>query len=113
MRSKVVHKGSHASRAWGWSPFEHLVMAGHVFPLTVKLLLAGDGHYHMTDEDRVRCLAIDKLLASPRWGDDGGAADESWVKIVSKVRRDLEADRTWKAMQRSAGGAGGSVSGTG
>ena len=59
VRSKVVHKGSHASRPWGWSLFEHLVMAAQVFPLIVKLLLEKEGHYALSDEDRVRCLAVD------------------------------------------------------
>ena len=36
VRSKVVHKGSHDGRPWGWTVFEHLVMAAYVFPLTAN-----------------------------------------------------------------------------
>ena len=32
-------KGNEKSRAWGWEIGQHLVMAAHIFPLTVKLLL--------------------------------------------------------------------------
>jgi hypothetical protein len=51
VRSKVVHKGDHTGRSWGWDIAEHLVMAGHVFPLVVKLMLEQDGHYRPTGSD--------------------------------------------------------------
>lgn len=92
VRSKVVHRGTPAARRWGWTVFEHLVMAAHVFPLTVKLLLEREGHYVLTDDDRVRCLAVDKLLASPRWfeeRDDGTESEVSGSSIISKIRLDL------------------------
>jgi hypothetical protein len=84
VRSKVVHKGTAATRLWGWSEFEHLVMAAHVFPLAAKLLLAYEKHYDLTADDRVRCLIVDKILASPRWAEDrSGKSELSWAKILS------------------------------
>jgi hypothetical protein len=44
VRSKATHKGHHADRPWGWTLGEHLLMAAVVFPLTVKALLAREGH---------------------------------------------------------------------
>ena len=100
VRSKVVHRGTPDSRSWGWSVFEHLVMAAHVFPLAVKLLLAKEGHYTLSDADRVRGLSVDKLLAAAQWADDREAEfKESWSKIESRTRRDLAWEKAWKAVQ--------------
>ena len=103
LRSKAVHQGRHTSSTWGWSAFEHLVMAAHVFPLTVKLLLVQNGHYQLSDEDRSRCLAVDKLLSSTKWvesGDTGKDVSDSWTAITSKVRHDLGWKRTWEAVRK-------------
>jgi hypothetical protein len=106
VRSKVVHKGSPASRTWGWSMFEHLAMAAHVFPLTVKLLLAEEDHYVLTDRDRVASLIVDKLLASPKWiGDDEEVeAEQSWARILSKTRLHYSFEKaTEDFLRRQAG----------
>lgn len=103
LRSKVVHKGHHASRKWGWNIIEHLVIAAHVFPLTVKLLLVENGHYQLSDDDRIRCLAVDKLLFSRRWvesRDDGEESSDSWTAITSKIRRDLDWEKAWEAVRK-------------
>ncbi|MPZ20159.1 MAG: hypothetical protein GEV06_19910 [Luteitalea sp.] len=103
LRSKVVHKGHHASRKWGWSIFEHLVMAAHIFPRTVKLLLVENGHYQLSDNDRIGCLAVDKLLSSTRWvesRDMGEESSDSWTAITSKIRRDLDWDKAWEAVRK-------------
>ena len=110
VRSKVVHKGTATVRPWGWSVFEHLVMAAHVFPLTVKLMLAAEGHYTLTDDDRVRCLIVDKLLASPRWvdaydddddEDDGSSSvsEQSWPRILSTTRNRLAFEKAWSSVK--------------
>jgi hypothetical protein len=91
LRSKVVHKGDHATRKWGWSMGEHLLMAAFVFPLTVKLLLAAEGHYVLTESDQARCFAIDQLLATNNWDEDDRNSNNgpAWQKIVSKAKWDL------------------------
>jgi hypothetical protein len=83
-RSQAVHKGHHAARKWGWGLHEHVVMAAHVFPLTVKLLLVHEDHYELTDHDIAGGRAVDKLLAVNNWeeGPDEGIASV-WSKIVS------------------------------
>ena len=103
MRSKVAHKGSSGSRSWGWTIFEHLVMAAYVFPLAVKLLLEREGHYALTDTDRVGCRVVDQLLASARWVEEeaGRASKESWTGIRSKARWDLDWDNAMKAVRKT------------
>lgn len=104
VRNKVVHEGDHAGRQWGWAVAEHLVMAAHVFPLTVKLLLERDGSYSLTEDDRVRCLAIDPLLAATQWVDNRDLGDEStksWQRILSEARNELVAEKMTEAIRNA------------
>ena len=102
MRNKVAHEGSDGGRSGGWTISEHLVMAAYVFPLAVKLLLEREGHYALTDTDRVGCRAVDQLLAAARWveEEDGRESKESWTSIRSKVERDLFFDNAMKAFRK-------------
>lgn len=102
VRSKAVHRGTTTTRLWGWTAAEHLVMAAHVFPVTVKLLLEADGFYTRTEDDDVRCMIVDKVLASPAWvedDDDGPESEESWTAIATKARRDLASEKVWESVQ--------------
>jgi hypothetical protein len=97
LRSKVVHEGGGGggSRKWGWSASEHLVMAAFVFPLTVKALLAAEGHYTLTEADKARCAAIDRLLAATNWGHDDPTTSDgpTWHKIVFESKLDADFDK--------------------
>jgi hypothetical protein len=99
VRSKVVHKGDHKVRGlWGWDIAEHLVLAAHVLPLVVKLMLENEGHYKLTDDDRSACLATDALLVATQWIDDRDELDAedkrpSWQRILSKSRLNVSFDR--------------------
>ena len=99
VRSQVVHEGSAANRTWGWTLFEHLVIAAHVFPLTIKLLLQRERHYALTDDDRVGCLAVDKLLAAPVWSKERGASrndrssPQTWSEIIWRTKTEEAFDR--------------------
>jgi hypothetical protein len=98
VRSKVVHKGDHSSRSWGWQIGEHLVMAAHVFPLTVKLMLEKEGHYAPTDEDRGACLATDLLLVEKQWVEDRDGRTEGrfWHEVIYKTRSSVRFDSIWQ-----------------
>ncbi len=85
VRSKSVHKGAAHMETCGWHPTEHLVMAAWVFPMAVKCSLQRDGHYTITDDDRARCLTVDKLLATTGWAEDDGYGSK-WSQIVSETR---------------------------
>ena len=102
VRSKTVHKGTPAGRRWGWAVAEHLVVAAHVFPLAVKLLFEQGGHYKMTDADRVRCLAVDPILAETQWVDPRDAEDtgRSWQDIVSKKTSDVSWERVIERIRK-------------
>lgn len=106
VRSKVVHKGDHKVRdAWGWDIAEHLVMAAHVLPLVVKLMLERDGDYKLTDDDRSACLATDPLLVATQWVDDRDERDTgekrpSWQRILSKSRLDMSFDRAMEKYRK-------------
>lgn len=92
VRSKSVHEGTAVGRTWGWSPSEHLVMAAWVFPLAVKPLLQRDGCYTFSDDDKCRCLAVDKLLAATGWGEEteGGTGPHRWHEIVFSTAKNYK-----------------------
>ncbi|MEW6321672.1 MAG: hypothetical protein AB1635_11375 [Acidobacteriota bacterium] len=98
VRSKVVHKGHAGSRQWGWQIAEHLVMAAHVFPLTVKLLLEQEGYYAVTERDRAACLATDLLLVETEWAEDLDAQSNgrSWQEVIRKTARDVRFNAVWE-----------------
>jgi hypothetical protein len=88
-RSTVAHGGP-SSRTWGWSPFEHLVMAAFVFPLVVKLGLVKEGYYSLSRDDEIRCRAVDALLSKPDWADENGSSmNTNWQIIIREQRRDV------------------------
>lgn len=96
VRSKVVHRGTPAGPSWGWTLSEHLVMAAWTFPLAVKLLLAREGHYALTHEDRARCLSVDKLLGAVDWSrpTEEGTGPPVWAKIVAQTRLDYDMEQS-------------------
>lgn len=102
VRSKVVHKGDHSSRSWGWQIGEHLVMAAHVFPLAVKLMLEKEGHYAPTDEDRAACLATDLLLVETQWVEDRDGRDtgHSWHEVINKTTSSVRFDKIWEKYKK-------------
>jgi hypothetical protein len=100
VRSKATHKGHHAGRPWGWRLDEHLLMAAFVFPLTVKVLLAKEGRYELTDDDRDRCFAIDKLLAATNWAESAeNGGPSNWSCILSQLRKARQSERIFQKMQ--------------
>jgi hypothetical protein len=91
-RSQGVHKGHHKARTWGWTLREHLVMAAHVFPLAVKLLLAREGHYQFSEKDRDSAESVDKILVAKDWDDEPDERSSVWATIMS----DAHSRRLWK-----------------
>lgn len=62
VRNSFVHHREADGRTSNWSTFQHVIAASFAFPLTVKLLLAGEGHYMLSDNDDCCCGAFDRLL---------------------------------------------------
>ena len=91
LRSQIIHGELLSEREWGWSLFEHLVMGAFVFPLLVKLCLAKEGRYAPSNEDKIKCQAIDRLLSRTRWHDAVGSSSIAtvWreVTLATRFRR--------------------------
>ncbi len=100
LRSQSVHKGVPHGRTWGWSVDEHLLMAAWVFPLVVKLLLRGEGHYELTEDDTVRCLAVDKLLSITGWDEEPNDEPYRWREVVSETSSNYGFDRIMERIER-------------
>ena len=94
VRSKVAHRGTTASREWGWSIHEHLVMAAHVFPLAVKLLLVQEGYYTLTDADIIWGRSVDPVVATvdPPW-------ENSWDSIREGCSRERQQQKDLTVLQ--------------
>jgi hypothetical protein len=100
LRSQAVHEG-HAKTAddWGWNAYEHLLMAAHAFPLTVKALLERDGHYILSDTDKVRSRAMDKLLAITGWDQDTDNGPR-WHQVISEVQKKQHWETVWTEVRK-------------
>lgn len=95
LRSSAVHDGQHGQRKWGWSLHEHLVMAAFAFPLTVKLLLAKEGHYQLTSADEAQWKSIDRLLGVTGWDEESEEDNDgrAWHKILSEAKWDHDVEK--------------------
>ena len=80
-RSAAVHRGPRSEFSRNWSAWQHLVLAAFAYPLTVKLRLAEDGFYALSDRELGACEAIDQLLDSS-WG-RGWRKPAEWSEILS------------------------------
>ena len=56
-------------------------MAGHLFPLLLKLKLAFKQQYDLDGQDKQRLLSIDQLLAEPDWVSHNGHEVTPWQRI--------------------------------
>ena len=86
LRGDLAH-GKHSIRYPAvWNTQEHLLLSSFVFPRIVKSVLASEGHYTLTDEDRMdlatfeRFVACDDLFSVP--DDDADSQPRPWDKIV-------------------------------
>jgi hypothetical protein len=82
-RSASAHGGSISKFSRNWSASQHLVIAAFAYPLTVKLRLAEEGFYALSDRELGACAAIDQLLDSS-WG-SGWKKPPEWSNILSRA----------------------------
>jgi hypothetical protein len=82
-RSAAVHRGPRSEFSRNWSAWQHLVLAAFAYPLTIKLRLAEDGFYALSDRELGACEAIDQLLDSS-WG-SGWKKPAEWSNILSRA----------------------------
>ncbi|MGQ9513173.1 hypothetical protein [Thermodesulfitimonas sp.] len=67
-----------------WTKGEHLTLARLAFPLVVKALLEREGLYQLTQEDKTRLSAFEKLAGAP-FLDSLKAAGEDQESAVEKI----------------------------
>ena len=68
---------------WG-----HLLMAGHLFRLLVKLRMLSLGRYALTERDEIALFATDRLLAAKDWASAPNGASSVWCQIHFEVELD-------------------------
>lgn len=80
-RSEQAHGKKKPDRSSNWQPWQHILLAAFVYPMSVKLRLAGEQRYQLTDREMGACRALDKLLDS-HWG-SGRRHPPEWPRILS------------------------------
>jgi len=95
LRNDYTHGNDPTRRTWGWNVLEHSLMASFVFPLTVKILLAQESKYSLTEADKVRIGAIDILLNAQDWfkSADPSTAISTWQKTISDYKFRVRLER--------------------
>lgn len=88
LRSNYVHGGDINKHKWGWSTNEHLLMGAYIFPLLIKVLLANEGRYKLSEEDKGKIFAIDALLDLPLYYDKENRKN-LWGQTIRDKRRDF------------------------
>jgi len=88
-RSSRAHRGPRSDFSQNWQAWQHMVIAAFVYPLSVKLKLAGANLYQLSAREQGACEALDRLLDS-HWG-KGWEKPPEWSKILSMA----EAERAW------------------
>ena len=62
IRSSVAHQGHRDDRSINWSSEQHLVAAAFSYPLAIKLKLATESRYVLSETELGACDAFDSLL---------------------------------------------------
>ncbi len=101
LRNAYAHGVSSSSRTWGWLRLEHLAIAAFAFPLAVKLTLKREGHNTLTEEDEVRCHALDLLLAKTDWSEFQKSNLTVWQEQLGQTRRKVSVQRAVAAYKAS------------
>ena len=91
-RGMLAHGAKSAKGTSIWSPFEHLLLASHVFPLLFKLKLALLKFYKLTDDDLSELYYFDHRI---RFGDVFKIGEDEysqpvfgWNEAVKQARWD-------------------------
>ena len=90
-RSATAHRGTRPEFSRSWTVWQHLVIAAFVYPLMMKLKLAEEGLYILSNRELGACEAVDELLDS-HWG-TGWRKPAEWPTILShaEAHRDFHA----------------------
>ncbi len=88
LRSCHIHGLDTSDRNWGWNTLEHTLMAAFIFPLIVKILLAQESQYTLTDDDKIHLGCIDHLLNAQKWFEppEPSETTTTWRKTIGYCR---------------------------
>lgn len=84
-RNYYVHGNDLSRHKWSWDANEHLLMGSYIFPLLIKVLLANEGKYELTEEDEFKLVTIDDLLDLPKYY-DRSTRKSLWRETIRKER---------------------------
>jgi hypothetical protein len=76
-------------------------MAAFVFPLMIKLKLEREGLYRLTEDDRIRCLVVDKLLGCTDWqapGESRPNPQNKWNTVLHDIKHEISIQRAVEFM---------------
>ena len=95
LRSAYTHGEDTTRRNWGWNELEHTLMASFTFPMIVKILLAQESKYILTETDEVYLKVIDNLLDAQDWFKPKNPSDfiSHWQKTISDYKFHLHLER--------------------
>ncbi len=107
LRSKVVHGEKLSQRGWGWNKSEHLLIGAFAFPLLIKVMLSEEHYYSLTDEDKIRCKSLDRLLSKTEWHKSSSPRFNStvWQETISEVSRRHNIQKAVDSFNRSRVGS--------
>jgi len=91
-RSSEVHGRQLPIFSRNWHAWQHIIIAAFAYPLSVKLLLAAEKSYQLSDKELDHCYAIDALLDSD-WG-SGCRRPPEWPDILSDIENRRALQRT-------------------
>jgi hypothetical protein len=84
LRSAKVHLGPHPDLTSNWQAWQHVVIAAFTFTHSIKLALAREGLYTLSDDEEVHTDKLDALLDSD-WG-HGWEKPPEWPSILSEEK---------------------------
>ena len=111
-RNSYVHHRLISGRSSNWTAWQHVIAASFAFPLTVKLLLAAEGHYALSVDDEVSCSIFEQLLVegfkvvNHHRGPD-------WPRILNEARWGAHVRRSVKDAAAQSATSGLAEGGTG
>ncbi len=81
LRNATAHRGPKSDLSRNWEDWQHIIIAGFVYPFAVKLKLAEMGLYQFSAREVGACETLDRLLES-NWK-KGKEKQPEWPRMLS------------------------------
>lgn len=86
LRGNLAHGRGTPTYPSMWDIREHLLLGSYVFPLLVKLLLAHDGLYELTEDDAFDIDVFELLVSARLFAEPEGEKPWPWDEIRGQAR---------------------------